>query len=379
MRLPSGQTTRKATGVRGSLSPGPQWTIGKQEVMALWLVRAGRLGEHEERFFTSNRIFLTWEGLEGRDLSGAKDFDGVKAILRTAFPDVSARALGNWTGQVWAFAVVMKAGDWVAVPRKATPTIAFGEVDGPYHYDPFGDHLYRHSRTVKWLNQGIPRSTLDLDLMYSFGSLLTICQIQRNDAEKRIRALGKVGWKSAAPAGRPAHSGNGVTEPEDAPVDLERLARDQIASLIIQKYKGHGLARLVEAVLQAQGYTTYRSPEGPDKGIDLLAAPGPLGFGQLRLCVQVKSSDAPVDLATLNQLIGSMQNVHADQGLLVSWSDFKVTVERELPTQFFRVRLWGQDDLIRELLATYEPLDETIRAELPLKRIWMRAVQEDED
>ncbi len=31
------------------------------------------------------------------------------------------------------------------------------------------------------------------------------------------------------------------------------------------------MARLVDAVLRATGYTTYLSPEGPDKGVDLLA------------------------------------------------------------------------------------------------------------
>ena len=78
----------------------------------------------------------------------------------------------------------------------------------------------------------------------------------------------------------------------------------------------------------------------------------------------------------MNQLIGSMQNVQADQGLLVSWGGFKSSVDREVPAQFFRVRLWDQDDLIRELLAHYDKLDESLRADLPLKRIWMIAVQD---
>jgi len=37
--------------------------------------------------------------------------------------------------------------------------------------------------------------------------------------------------------------------------------------LIASKYKGHGMAVLVEAVLAAQGYTTYRSGEGPDSAM----------------------------------------------------------------------------------------------------------------
>ena len=91
-------------------------------------------------------------------------------------------------------------------------------------------------------------------------------------------------------------------------LDLERLSKDQIATLIGRKFRGHEMARLVDAVLKAQGYTTFVSPPGPDKGVDILAAPGPLGFGKPRICIQVKSQDSPVDSPTLNQLIGSMFN-----------------------------------------------------------------------
>ena len=90
-------------------------------------------------------------------------------------------------------------------------------------------------------------------------------------------------------------------------MDLEQLGRDSIAKLIIQKVMGHGMARLVEAVLKAQGFTTYRSPEGADKGIDLLAAGGPFGFERPRICVQVKSGDTPADRPEFTQLIGAMQ------------------------------------------------------------------------
>src|SRR2546428_9488591 len=99
-------------------------------------------------------------------------------------------------------------------------------------------------------------------------------------------------------------------------VDVERLGRDQIAALIDRRFKGHEMARLVEEILKAMGYTTFRSPPGPDKGIDILASAGPLGFDRPRICVQVKSQDSPVDSPTLNLLIRTMQHVHADQCIL---------------------------------------------------------------
>ena len=73
-----------------------------------------------------------------------------------------------------------------------------------------------------------------------------------------------------------------------------------------------------------------------------------------------------------------MQNVHADQGLLVSWGGFRSSFDRETPGQFFRVRFWDQKTLIEQLLAHYEQLDPDIRAEVPLKRIWA-VTQADED
>ena len=152
--------------------------------------------------------------------------------------------------------------------------------------------------------------------------------------------------------------------------DLEELSLDQIAKTVIAKFKGHGMAALVNSILKAQGYTTFISPEGPDKGVDILAGMGPMGFGEPRICVQVKSGDAPLDRPTLDQLIGTMQNFHATQGLLVSWGGYKNTVDKEKASQFFRVRLWDQKDLIEQLLKHYDKLDEDLKAELPLKRIW---------
>jgi len=103
--------------------------------------------------------------------------------------------------------------------------------------------------------------------------------------------------------------------------------------------------------LAAKGYKTYRSPEGPDGGVDLLAAPAPFGFGEPRICVQVKSQDAPLDLPKLNELKGAMQSCHADQGLLVCWGGFKSSFDKQVVPNFFQVRLWDQAELINQLLA----------------------------
>ena len=343
--------------------------------MSLWLVRAGKFGEHEEVFFSSNRICLTWEEVFGdRDPTPLKTYDEVWSLVDELYPENSKSKRANTSAQFSAFLITMKVGDWVVTPRKAKSAIAIGEVESTPIYDPKAPDPYHVYRRVKWLNQEVPRSAFEQDLLYSFGAIQTICQIQRNDAEARIRAMAREGWRtkpSARIATESMPSDDRVEEMR--PIDLEQAASDQLAELIVRKFKGHALAHVVGSILAAQGYQTHVSPEGADKGVDILAAPGPLGFGTPRLCVQVKSGEGPVDRMTLDQLIGAMQNFHAEQGLLVSWSGFKSSVDRERAAQFFRVRLWDSEELVKQLLEQYDRLPAELRSELPLKRIWVLA------
>jgi restriction system protein len=355
--------------------------------MAIWLIRAGKYGEHEDRFLNDSRIYLTWNGLQAVDLSIATDYDQIKELVLLNYQGESPRKIGNWSGQIWAFCLAIKDKDWIVMPKKGKGTIALGEIQSAYKYDVKSDFDYRHSREVRWLNQDVPRGAFDQDLLYSMGAFLTVCEIKRNNAEARIRAMFKNGFDSPRPnlsitqlpptTGKQAQSSALDEVEETGNVDIEQYTRDLIAKYIIQKFKGHGLARLVDAVLKAQGYTTYLSPEGPDKGIDILAAKGSLGFESPKICVQVKSGDIPSDRPELTQLIGAIQNSQAEKGLFVSWSGFKSSVYREVPSQFFKVRLWDANDLIEQILENYENLDQTIKSELPLKRIWTLVDGED--
>jgi restriction system protein len=347
--------------------------------MSLWLVRAGSFGEHESKFLDNNRIYLTWGELASNNLTAIEDYDGIKERVTHFHSGESPRKLGNWSGQIWAFVLAMKIGDWVVVPSKSKPTIAIGEIKSVCQFDDSAPNDYRHFREVQWLKTDIPRNHFEQDLLYSFGAFMTICEIKRNDAEQRVRAMAKNGWRPVPTLPIQVNtSGNNVTSlEEEIAIDFEQLARDTIAKQIIQKFQGHGMARLVEAVLKAQGFTTYLSPEGADKGIDILAAGGAFGFNAPKICVQVKSGDTPADRPEFTQLIGAMQNVQADHGLFVSWSGFKTSVLKETPVQFFRVRLWNQNDLIEQLLANYENLDQDIRTEIPLKQIWTIATPQE--
>lgn len=165
----------------------------------------------------------------------------------------------------------------------------------------------------------------------------------------------------------------GEADPEIEGTDLERAGKDQILRLIDARFKGKQLEVLVEALFKAKGYTTYLSPEGTDGGRDILAGNAPSGFGGPKLCIEVKSGSGPIDRPTVDKLIGAIQKFNADQGIFVAWNGFKQNVQEELANMFFRIRLWTSDDVLEELMAHYDKLDEEIRARLPLKQIWVLA------
>ena len=343
--------------------------------MAIWLTRAGSHGEYEQKFIQENRVYLTWDNL-GVDLAKLTERPQLVAEMSARYPDTKPKAILNWASQVWPFAHEIKTGDLVVLPLKSQPAIQIGEVTGDYHYEPGGPDPYFHWRPVKWIGEAIPRSHFGQDLLYTFGAFMTICRVQRNNAEQRIAAMRANGWKPETIKATTKAAAQ-LTDEATEDTNLEELARDQIAQLISARFKGHGLTRLVEGILKAQGYTTYRSPEGADGGADILAGTGPLGFGSPRLCVEVKSESNPIDRPTVDKLLGAVSKFQADEGLFVSWGGFKGNVQKELAPSFFRVRLWTQKELLEQLFALYDHLDEELKAELPLKRVWMVAAQEE--
>ena len=343
--------------------------------MGLWLVRAGGSGEYEQKFLSEGRIYLTWDDLSD-DLNKIDTKRDLYDLLVSIYPDNKPASIRNWTSQIWLIAKEMQIGDWVVLPSKKKASIHIGKITGEYNNESSAENPFYHYRSVDWFATDIPRSNFDQDILYSFGAFLTICRISRNNAEERVKTMAENNWKSQSP---PCFGTEDLSEAEPSGFyDVERIARDQIAKFLTTKFKGHAMARLIEAILKAQGYVTYRSPEGPDKGVDLLAARGPLGFESPRLCVQVKTGDNPVDRPTMDQLIGVMQNFGAEQGLLVSWGGFKSSVDKEVPNQFFRVRLWDQDAIIEELLNAYEKIEEEIKAEIPLKKVWAITLSEED-
>lgn len=330
--------------------------------MELWTVRAGRYGEQESTCINEGLITIGWNDLP--NLNKFKTREELFNAFQKIYQGNSNVKTGITVGQVWRFANEIAIDDLIALPSKSQPIIHIGRVIGDYKYEKkYKDEEVIHWRSVKWL-KSIPRVEFDQDLLYSFGSLLTVSKVSREQAPERVLAM--IDDKKTTTKIKDIS-----IEESEQEFDVEQFAKDQIIKVIDRKFKGHGFANLVDQILKAQGYVTQLSPPGADGGIDILAASGALGFDQPRVCVQVKSTSGQVDVKTLRELQGVMQNVKAELGLLVSWGGFNSKVLSEAKEKFFFIRLWTANDILENIFKYFDKFPDEMKTELPLKRFWM--------
>lgn len=335
--------------------------------MAIWLVRAGSSGEREALALEQNLVVIGWDDLPSLVPYGSRD--EILKLCQGVYEDEKLNKLRNWASQLHAFRTRIQKGDLVALPLKREAAVAFGEVVGDYEFRPDLPPGAKHVRPVKWLRTDVPRTAIGTDLLYSLGAFLTVAQIQRNNAEQRIRAI-LAGQPETATKPPPLVEVDEAVEVDDALQDLERHARDLIVQRISQRFKGEKFERLVDELLQAQGYVTERTTAGADGGVDIVAGRGAMGFDEPRIAVQVKSSEQPEDIRAVRELQGVLRHFNAQRGLFVSWGGYRSSVTSAKRSLFFEIRLWTADDVVDAVLANYERLPDDVKAELPLKRIW---------
>jgi restriction system protein len=252
--------------------------------MTMWLVRAGKAGEREKLALDSNSAIIGWEELP--DLSPCTRREALQALLERTYPDEKPKRLMNWESQIWPSRDTIRIGDLVVLPLKTRADVAFGTVTGGYKYRPDLPSGPLHTRPVEWLRE-FPRTAFDKDLLFSFGAFMTVCRIERNQAEQRVEAMfdGRK-WTPQSMQSAPKLHGSS-SEPtayktdEHALPDIEEQSQDLIREQIAQRYKGHALATLIAAVLEARDIAP-----GP-RSLGLTAAwtsrPGAAPLGSMHL------------------------------------------------------------------------------------------------
>ena len=119
-------------------------------------------------------------------------------------PDEGKNRLHNFAAQLNQFVNQIEIDDYEVMPRKVTNGVAIGVAKGGYQFDPASE--YKHSRAVEWREESLARDTFKQDLRYSFGALMTICEIKRNSALERVKAVLEKGRDPGSLLGKQGHA-----------------------------------------------------------------------------------------------------------------------------------------------------------------------------
>lgn len=336
----------------------------------VWVVRAGKHGQRDAWCIDEGLMGGGW--LDVPDLTGCLSREDVGRVVREVYGTEKPMQVAVYTGELWALRSRIRPGDTLVLPLKTTSQIAIGTCASGYKHVPSAPPDQRLQLGVKWERTDLPRSAVKQDLLYTLGSALTVFQASRNDAARRIAVLAANGTDPgraglATPEG---NTGGNEEFPEEIP-DVEVVARDRIVAHIAETFAGHGLATLVSAVLGANGFVCDTAGPGADGGIDIVAGSGALGLDSPKLIVQVKSGDGTVGDTVVRDLQGLVHGQQADQGLLVAWGGLTTQARNNVAHNRFTIRVWDAQALVDAVLDCYDRLPEDIRADLPLKPVWV--------
>lgn len=332
----------------------------------MWGIHAGRGGDADSLFLKKNRIAIGW--IKMGDLKGIKaNREAFKARVAEVYPEKKPGAIPNNAGQLYRFVHEMSVGDLVAYPSKQDKKVHIGRVEGEYNYDPSIDASYPNLRSVQWLG-AFPRTRFSQGALYEIGSAISLFLV-KNYADEFRAAL--EGQDSSASSTAQDDSVAAVAQ------DIEETTRDFVLKRLAQELKGHPFSNFVAHLLNAMGYRTRVSPEGPDGGIDILAHKDDLGFEPPIVKVQVKSSESSVGDPVVSSLYGKVGN--GEYGLLVTLGTFTTQAKSFAKSQS-NLRLIDGDELVQLIFQYYDQFDVRYKSILPLRRVYVpEAIGGDEE
>jgi restriction system protein len=142
----------------------------------------------------------------------------------------------------------------------------------------------------------------------------------------------------------------------------------------IEKIPPYDFQELVAALLRAMAYhVTWIAPPGPDRGVDILAGPDPLGIQEPRIKVQVKHRPyAATDVNDLRSFLAVLGT--RDVGIFVSTGGFTRDARIEARThETRRLTLLDLGELLDLWIVNYSHVEEAKRTLLPLRPVYYLA------
>jgi restriction system protein len=194
---------------------------------------------------------------------------------------------------------------------------------------------------------------------------------------RRSDALYKT-WRQSQPDDQADYQDGDVEEAGDAAtVKLEEAIESAWGEVeqFIRAMNPYDFQDLVGALLRALGYfVVWTAPAGKDGGVDIVAAPDPLGTRSPRIKVQVKRQQQAVAVDGLRSFMATLGN--DDVGLFVSTGGFTKDAREEARQQSTRKVTLIDLERLYDLWVEHSPkLPDEDRRRLPLRPVWFLAVE----
>lgn len=325
----------------------------------IWVVRAGTGGVLADDF--EKRTIVAIDFSFRRDVSRLPSQRALLSELERDHRTMKRGRLVNWASQLHKFANDVRERDLVLTPIAETREIMIGTCAGSYEFR--SDELLPHIRRVEW-SKRVSRDALTEKAKRSAGSSLTLFSLAEHAAEIEALVAGKHGGESRAQLADEEYSTLELYE--EVSGQSEELISDRIARMDPFEFE-----ELVAALLRAMGYHATRTPNGPDRGVDVIAQSDALRLDAPRIKVQVKQRNRRTSAEEMRGLVATLRQ--PESGLFVSTGGFsrEALYEAERAPQGVAVRTLNRDEFIGLLTRYYEALEPEARATIPLKKVFI--------
>lgn len=244
-----------------------------------WMIRAGHGGKLVNDFKEKSLVAIGWT--QAGDFSKLPTRQSIAELITKNYPDNSQHQNRAAAGQIFRFIHEIKVGDAVLTYDSIRRTYFLGKISSMPIYDlSLLDGLYTY-RKVDWVGE-IDRDLLSATTKNTLGGIMTLFKLSPE-------AFAEISSRIYNP---PVVSDfeieiNEVEDESDLLKDVQARSIEFIKDKI-SKLNWEQMQTLVADILAAMGYKTRISPQGSDRGKDIIASPDGFGFEQPRIVVEVK-------------------------------------------------------------------------------------------
>ena len=323
----------------------------------MWMVRAGEGASAISEFREKGVIAIGWGGI---DWTKSSNKEAVVTKLLIDSPDLTAPQASAAASQIDRFLRGFKVEDRVITYDPSLRVYLLGTIKSEPQFKPGLVPELATLREVSWQAE-VRRDLLSVSTRNSLGAIMALFRVS-DEATQEIEAKARTKAQEKVVEGREEQQ-----DVADVLKDIQSRSHEFLKDKL-SRLDWAQMQQVIAGLLRAMGYKTRISPQGPDRGKDIIASPDGFGFEPPRIVVEVKHRREAMGANEIRSFIGGRHK--DDKGLYVSSGGFSKEARYEADRSSIPLTLMDLDDLAREIFDHYEKMDSEARALIPLTRIY---------